>query len=79
MEPVGQVRRVRVPVQNVEGRRVLAEQVVVDPVVPHEVVGAQPREHAGQRAAVEVALALGLGERRGRRRAVDECFSAIFD
>ena len=67
-----QVRRVGVPVEDVERRRVLAQQVVVDPVVPDQVVGTQPREHAGQRAPVEVALALGLRERRRRRRAVDE-------
>ena len=65
----GHVRRVGVPVEDVEGRRVLAEQVVGDPVVPHEVVRPQPGEDAGQRAAVEVAAArrVGGGERRRRR------------
>ena len=60
----GQVGRVGVPEEDVERRRVLAQQVVGDPVVPDQVVRAQPREHARERAAVEVALARGLGDRR---------------
>ncbi len=49
---------VGVPDQDVEGGRPLAQQVVVDPVVPDQVIGTQPGEDAGQRLAVEVALAL---------------------
>ena len=45
-----QVRRVGVPEQDVERRRRLAHQVVGDPVVPDQVVRAQPREHARERA-----------------------------
>ena len=65
VQPGCQPDRVLVPVEDVERGRRLAEQVVVDDVVPHEVVGAQPREHARERLAVEVALAGGLGDRRG--------------
>ena len=35
--------------EDVEGRRLLAQQVVVDPVVPDQVVGPQPGEDLGQR------------------------------
>ena len=42
------------------GGRLLAEQVVVDPVVPDQVARAQPGEHLGERPAVEVAAARGL-------------------
>src|SRR3990167_1723312 len=65
-----------VPVENVEGRRLLAEQVVVDPVVPDQVVGAHPGEHPGHVAAVQYALLVGpalgrfqgffVGEEHGR-------------
>ena len=41
---------VGVPVQDVERRRRLALQVVVDPVVPDQVVGPEPGEDLGQRA-----------------------------
>ena len=75
MQPGRQAGRVGVPVQDVEGGRVLAEQVVVDPVVPHQVVGTQPGEHLGQVAAVEVAgpLRAGAGgfDRRLRRQHPD--------
>jgi hypothetical protein len=56
---------VLVPEQHVEGGRPLAEQVVVDDVVPDQVVRSQPREHAAERSAVEVAAAGGVGDRRG--------------
>ena len=42
---------VGVPEEDVEVRRRLALQVVVDPVVPHEVVGPQPGEDLGAAAA----------------------------
>ena len=45
----------------------LAQQVVVDPVVPDQVVRPQPGEHLGQRPAVQVAVARPT--RRGRRAA----------
>ena len=48
--------RVGVPEQDVEVRRLLALQVVVDPVVPHQVVGPQPGEDLRQPGAVQVAL-----------------------
>jgi hypothetical protein len=42
-----QAGRVPVPEQDVERRRVLSQEVVVDPVVPDQVVGAEPGEHLG--------------------------------
>ena len=63
---------VGVPEQDVERRRSLAEQVVVDPVVPHQVAGPQPREHLGQRPAVEVSLARRLRLGPARHPLVDE-------
>src|SRR6266568_3604026 len=38
----GQARRVVIPVEHVKGCRILADQVIVDPVVPDQIVGAQP-------------------------------------
>ena len=46
---------VGVPVQEVEGRRLVAEQVVVDHVAPDQVVRPQQVEHVGHLAAVEIA------------------------
>ena len=61
--------RVRVPGQDVEGRRVLTEQVVVHPVVPYQVVGAQPGEHLRHLPAVDHPAAgrCLLGQREGLR------------
>ena len=50
VQPGGHPGGVGVPVEDVEGRRRLALQVVVDPVVPDQVVGPQPGEHLRQRA-----------------------------
>ena len=70
VEPGGQPRGVVVPVQQVESRRRVAHQVVVDPVVPHQVVGPHPREHAAHLLALQHALhargALGGDHRLGR-------------
>ena len=58
--PAGrQVGGVAVPVEQVERRRLLAEQVIVDHVVPDEVAAAQQVEGRGHVAAVEIALLLG--------------------
>ena len=48
VQPGRQVGGVVVPVQDVEYGRALAQQVVVDPIIPDQVVGAQPREHLRQ-------------------------------
>src|SRR4030095_11495614 len=54
MQTGGQPRRVVVPVEHVEGRRRVTEQIVVHPVVPDQVVGAPPGEHGRQlRACVD--------------------------
>jgi len=50
----------------------LAEQVVVDDVVPDEVVRPQPGEHAAERLAVQVAAPGGLRDRRRRDLAARE-------
>ena len=69
MEAASQPGRVRVPGEDVEGRRVLAEQVVVHPVVPHQVVGAQPGKHRRHLPAVDHSGAARhlLGDREGLR------------
>src|ERR1022692_2656087 len=54
---------VGVPVQDVERRRGLSLQVVVDPVVPDQVVGPEPGEHLGEAAPVHVTAGTG-GEYR---------------
>jgi hypothetical protein len=56
VQSCGQGRRVVVPVQDVEGRRGVAHQVVVHPVVPDEVVGAQPGEAPSKLVTAEHAL-----------------------
>src|SRR5215204_2737547 len=48
-------RPVRVPVKEVEGRRLLPEEVIVDDVGPDQVVGAEQVEHVGHLAVVEIA------------------------
>ena len=67
MQARGHPGGVRVPEQDVERCWLLAEQVVVDPVVPDQVVRPQPGEHLGQRPAVQVAAGAGrgLGQLRG--------------
>ncbi len=55
-----QARGVVVPEQDVEHRRLVAEQVVVDPVVPDQVVGAHPGEHLGHFAAFQHASLVGV-------------------
>src|SRR5215207_2213643 len=51
----GHARAVRVPVQEVEGRRLLAEEVIVYDVGPDQVVRAEQVEHVGHLAVVEIA------------------------
>ena len=55
VQPGREARGVVVPVQDVERRRVVAHEVVVDPVVPHEVVRSQPGEDPGHVLAGEHA------------------------
>src|SRR5262249_52705041 len=45
-------RRIGVPIEDVEGRRLIAEQIVVDPVIPDQVVGSHPCKHPRQIVAV---------------------------
>ena len=49
---------VAVPVQQVEGGRLLAQQVIVDDIGPDQVVGAQQVEHVGHLAAVEISRSI---------------------
>ncbi|MCY1226041.1 hypothetical protein D9M72_382580 [compost metagenome] len=67
MQAGRQARGVVVPVEDVERGRRIAEQVVVDPVVPHQVVGPQPRENPAQRLAVEHAARRAAVPRRRDR------------
>ena len=55
-----QARGVRIPVEDVEGRRPIAHDPVVGDEQPHQVVGPQPREYARHLAALEHALARGI-------------------
>ena len=64
VQPGGHPGGVGVPVQDVERRRGLSLQVVVDPVVPDQVVGPEPGEHFGEGAPVHVAA--GAGGEDGR-------------
>src|SRR5260370_40296096 len=48
----GHAGGVRIPEQHVEGRWLAALQVVVDPVVPDQVVRPEPGEHFRQRASI---------------------------
>ena len=52
-----QVGRIIVPEKNVIWRRIFSHQVVVDDIVPDEIVGPHPGEHARQVVALENALA----------------------
>src|SRR5437870_12743202 len=65
-------RRIGVPVQQIEGERVLAEQVVVHHERPHQVVGAQQVEAAGHLRALEVAARVHLALEVGDLLLVDE-------
>jgi len=58
MQPGGQPRSVVVPVENVESRWGVAEQIVVHPVVPDQVVRAHPCEHARQLLPLDDACQL---------------------
>ena len=51
-------RRVVIPVENIEGRRGVAEQVIVDPVVPNQIVGSHPSKHAGEFPSMQHAQGL---------------------
>src|SRR3546814_9406766 len=52
----GQVCDVAVPVEQVEGRIVVAEQIIPDDIIPDQVAPAQRVEGRGHVAAVEIAL-----------------------
>src|SRR5712692_5142425 len=56
MELRGQIGRIGVPVQNIECRRLLAHQVVVDPVMPDQIVRSEPRERSLKRRRVQHTL-----------------------
>ncbi len=73
MQARGHPGGVRVPEQDVERRRLASEQVVVDPVIPDQVVRPQPGEHLGQRPAVQVAPRAGRGRGQPRGPLVDHC------
>ena len=68
----GQVGAVGVPVEEIEGRRLPAAQVVVDHVGPDQIVGAQAGEHEGE--VLPGQDAAGADGRLARRdaRLVDE-------
>lgn len=47
--------RIVVPVKDVKSRRCVAQQVVVDPVVPHQIVGSHPGKDAAHFLACQHA------------------------
>src|SRR5215831_16858423 len=55
MEARRQTGRIGVPKQNVERGRLVAEQIVVDPVIPDQIVGSHPCKHASKFLTVENA------------------------
>ena len=65
-------RGIRVPVQQVEGRRLLALEIVVDDVGPDQVVRAQQIEGVGHLLAFEVAALVHLLLAGGDLLLVDE-------
>ena len=67
MQPRRQPGGVVVPVQHVEGRRRIAQQIVVDPIIPDQVVRPHPGEHARELAALDHAGELRGALRRGNR------------
>ena len=76
MQAGRQAGRIGIPVQDVESRRLVAEQVVVDPVVPDQVVRPHPGEHPCQIVAVDHAAQPGGflgGVHRLRRHQRAEC------
>ena len=52
----GQARRIVIPVEHIKRGRVLTNEVVIDPVIPNQVIGAQPGEHPCHLLAFEDAL-----------------------
>ncbi|KPC03389.1 Uncharacterized protein AC506_1899 [Pseudomonas syringae pv. maculicola str. M6] len=72
----GEARGVVVPVQNVERRRRFAQQIIVDPVRPDQVIGAHPGKYPAHLAAFQYASLVGaalggfqclfIDEQRGR-------------
>ena len=59
----GQIGDIAVPVQQVEGRVILPQQVIVGDVVPDQIGAAQHVEGGGQIAPVDHALLRQVGER----------------
>ena len=67
-------RGIGVPVQQIEGIGILAQQVVVDHEIPDQIIGAQHAEHPGHLAAIEIAALTHLLFQQGNQFLVDEHF-----
>ena len=59
MQGCGQAGSVVVPEQDVEYRRLVAQQIVIDPVVPDQVVGPHPGKYLGHVSAFQNAVLIG--------------------
>src|SRR3546814_1001116 len=59
----GQVGRIAVPIEEVEGRIIVAEQIIADDIIPDKVAPAQAVEGRGYIAPVEEAARRQLLER----------------
>ncbi len=64
MQGSGQARGVIVPEQNIEYRRLIAQQVIVHPVVPDQIVGAHPGEDLRHVLALQDTALIGHAPRR---------------
>src|SRR5215472_17868945 len=71
MQSSREPRRVSIPVQDVECGRRLALQIVVDPVVPDQIIWPEPGKDLGERSPVKVPTCLRRGHRRSCRGLVD--------
>ena len=68
----GQVRRVAIPVKQVERRRVLPQQIIVDDIIPDKVAAAQQVEGRRHVAPVEKAFLGGQLARQPHRLVAEE-------
>src|ERR1700738_1655349 len=67
-------RGVRIPMQEIEGRRLLALEIVVDDVRPDQIIRAQQVERGRHFSAFEIAALLHFALPRGYLLLIDEHF-----
>ena len=72
MRHASHARAIGVPVEQIKGRWLLAQQIVVDDIAPDQVVGAQHIEHRCHRAVLQVATLQHLSFYIGDLRLINE-------